>query len=360
MRKLSPLGDMGFDMNKKLLSRSAAFLLLLALVLPFMAAGCMKSSGSGSFELPTRKLVESAEPQTFGNYTYLPYDDGTLMLTSYDGSESSIVIPRTIDGKNVVAIDTAMFAGNETLQSVEIGGNIEYIGDYAFFDCSALTDVKIGKNVWSIGTGAFDYTPWLDAISDDFVIVGDGVLIKYKGQDKYVKVPDSVKHLSSAFLQNFEVLYIELGDNVLTIGNCAFAGCEELRQVKIGKNVRMIGEAAFESCSALCSVSIPDKVERIGAYAFSYCYNLMTVCIGNSAREIGEYAFNMCVEMRSVVLPASLVSIDEYAFFNCISLVAVFYGGSEEQYAAINLPDSNYIIKDAFKIYGVSGGGHEE
>lgn len=43
-----------------------------------------------------------------------------------------------------------------------------------------LKEVVIPDSVTSIGEGAFSGTRWLEEYPDDFVIVGDHILIKYK------------------------------------------------------------------------------------------------------------------------------------------------------------------------------------
>ncbi len=346
---------------KENLRKNLAVRIIAATLLIISACGLLggcKASGKKDFSLPTRKITEPDSPLKFGSYTYLLYNDGTAILTSYSGDENSILIPDVIDGKTVIALDNGIFAGNETLQSVNIGSNIEIIGDFAFYACKSLRNVSVGKNVWYIGAAAFDDTPWMNAKTDEYVIAGDGVLLRYNGKDKYVTVPDGIKHLSSAFGANYDIIYVELGDSVLTLGKYSFASCESLRQVKFGKNIKLIGDNAFEGCVALSAVDIPDSVERIGDHAFDGDYYLMTARIGNSVSEIGQYAFNQCIRMRSIALPATLTSVGVCAFRDCFSLYTVFYGGNEEQFRAIGLSDTNYILKDAYKIWGVKGGGH--
>ena len=63
---------------------------------------------------------------------------------------------------------------------------------------------------------------------------------------------------------------------------------------------------------------IEDDVITIGNYAFFGCNNLSSVTIGNSVATIGNYAFAGCIGLSSVTIPNSVTSIGEYAFRNCI------------------------------------------
>ena len=73
----------------------------------------------------------------------------------------------------------------------------------------------------------------------DFEIL-DGELIKYKGKDSDVVVPDGVT----------------------AIGGCA-----------------------FDRCHRLMSVTIPEGVTRIGRWAFSGCYDLAYIKFPSSLKE---------------------------------------------------------------------------
>ena len=66
------------------------------------------------------------------------------------------------------------------------------IADYAFNGRRIDREIDIPETVKSIGDWAFRGTPWLDNHPDDFVVVGNGILIRYKGKQSDVVIPDSV------------------------------------------------------------------------------------------------------------------------------------------------------------------------
>lgn len=56
------------------------------------------------------------------------------------------------------------------------------------------------------------------AQTDEFVLAGDGVLLKYQGKGGAVTIPDTVKVLSDAFFRCDTLTEVTLGKNVEVIG----------------------------------------------------------------------------------------------------------------------------------------------
>ncbi|MDE6319580.1 MAG: leucine-rich repeat domain-containing protein, partial [Lachnospiraceae bacterium] len=91
--------------------------------------------------------------------------------------------------------------------------------------CNELTDVFIPNSVSRIGVSAFDKTPWLSAWKanaggdGDFLIVGDGILLAYRGKGGEVSIPGSVKKIGpEAFRGLSNVKAVQIPDSVIEIG----------------------------------------------------------------------------------------------------------------------------------------------
>lgn len=102
-----------------------------------------------------------------------------------------IVLPDT-----VTSIGKLSFA-RSSLKKINIPNGVSRIEYGAFYHCDDLSQVSIPSTVTYIGEKAFDHTAWYDEWlehgDDDYLIVGDGVLIGYKGKREAYSKPDSVK-----------------------------------------------------------------------------------------------------------------------------------------------------------------------
>ena len=92
-------------------------------------------------------------------------------------------------------------------EAYEVPQGIQQIKSYAFYDCSALTSIKLPDSVTSIG--------------------------------------------ESAFCGCDSLTTIELPDSVTRIGNEAFAWCSTLTSIELPDSVTSIGDEAFVGCSNL-------------------------------------------------------------------------------------------------------------
>ena len=69
---------------------------------------------------------------------------------------------------------------------------------------------------------------------------------------------------------SYRIKNVCIGEEVTSIGNEAFKGCQDLETVMLSEGLVEIGEYAFADCRSLVSVMIPQSVEEIGDYAFGY------------------------------------------------------------------------------------------
>ena len=115
--------------------------------------------------------------------------------------------------EGVNAIEKFAFA-RSGLRSVVIPEGVTSIGSGAFYHCDDLSDVTIPESVTVIEENAFAHTPWFenwmaggaDGNSDgaaaeapdteDFLIVGDGILLAYRGTEENPELPPQVKSIA--------------------------------------------------------------------------------------------------------------------------------------------------------------------
>ncbi len=133
--------------------------------------------------------------------------------------------------------------------------------------------------------------------ASDFRIEG-GTLVKYRGTDKNVSVPDTVKTIAQgAFEDDTNVELVVLPNSVKQIESYAFWGCENLDTVVLGKGLTAVGDYAFAGCAGLEQMTIPSSVTSIGIQAFGDCVNLKDISIPPETTSIHETAFDGCYQL---------------------------------------------------------------
>lgn len=100
-------------------------------------------------------VATTAGAESYGNFEYSVLSDGTVEITSYNGSAEKVDIPAKIDGKSVTSIAQSAFSNCHSLMSINIPSSVTSIGFGAFGDCISLTSITIPFSVTSIGKCAF-------------------------------------------------------------------------------------------------------------------------------------------------------------------------------------------------------------
>lgn len=170
-----------------------------------------------------------------------------------------------------------------SLVTVKMSKNVTYIGESAFRACTNLQNIKLGKKIKSIGSSVFDDTLWIDSQKDDFLIVGDGILLRYNGTEANVSIPSGVKVIADAFCGVETLKGVTVGGKVTKINAYAFSGCTNLTRVTISGKVTSIGDNAFASCSSLSSVYLPASLAEVGTNSFLNCQAIATVNYGGNS-----------------------------------------------------------------------------
>lgn len=199
------------------------------------------------------------------NETTSSIDLGKLHINAFSGTSGQLtVISHTFENG---------------IGTIEFDDDIITIGDYAFYNCTGLTNVEIPSSVTNIGDGAFNECTGLTSIV----------------------IPDNVTTIGlSTFSNCYSLTNLMIPNSVITIGQGGFASCTGLTSVEFGSGVTSIGIAAFQSCNSLTSVTIPNNVINIGQAMFYNCTGLTSVEIGNGVTSIGGQAFQGCINLSII------------------------------------------------------------
>lgn len=156
----------------------------------------------------------------------------------------------SINGDEITITDCEINAIGELIIPSMIEGNpVTSIWNYAFEDCSNLTDVTIPNSVTIIGNNAFKSCSGLIAVT--------------------------------------------IGNGVVSIGGGAFEDCSSLSSLTIPNSVTTIDRSAFSSCTRLKSVIIPAGVTAIAPRTFYNCTSLESMTFnGNAPGSMGTLALH--------------------------------------------------------------------
>ena len=83
--------------------------------------------------------------------------------------------------------------------------SVTNIGESAFDNCQKLESVTISRKLTAIGSYAFRDTPWFERMTDEFVMLGKGILVRYNGSDTTVQVPYGTTMITDAFADNYSI-----------------------------------------------------------------------------------------------------------------------------------------------------------
>jgi hypothetical protein len=202
------------------------------------------------------------------NFIYRKADDDRLYIYKYQGNEETVTVPAELDGFTVIGIEERAFSG-QPVRKVELPDTLSVIQAEAFSNCNNLTDINIPAGVRYIGRHAFYNTPWLNNRPQEFVIVGNGCLIRCNREATHLVIPDEVRFFG-ADLANTNIQSLTFGEKseLEEIGDLSFYGCTQLQLDALPDNLKRIGEKAFSGCNSLISIRLPSEIKHIGFKAF--------------------------------------------------------------------------------------------
>lgn len=192
---------------------------------------------------------------------------------------------------------------------------------------------------------------------------------------RVLKIPKKIKNIKinciarEAFKDEAVIEEVIFHDDIHTIGEAAFAGCEKLRRInisdkhinikndafkgtaiisskvsylnnvlvkvesnyegvlKVKEGTLAIADEALLGCTEITQVDLPDGLISIGKASFKNCRGLRKIILPESVQTIDKFAFSDCSNLKAIKLPKTMKQIGWGTFANCVIL---------EQ---INMPD---------------------
>lgn len=270
------------------------------------------------------------------------------------------------------------YAVGATVDSYTVPEGVEQIEDYAFYQSSNLTTLRLPESIYEIGyyaiakcsnlssvyfesiycpnmtTSAFGdkntqnanltlyvYEEAIDAFKTKFSGYSFGSRFVANGpapEDAatttiyYATSDNSLINVKDFIVINHEFIDDKQGNKLEILGvlrelpYSLFTGNSKLWSVTLPSSIRKIAGSAFYGCSALSYVSLAEGLETILDSVFYKCKNLSYITIPQSCTYLGSYIFTGCTSLKSIVMPDNVKDIGTEAFKDCTALKTVSLG----------------------------------
>ena len=312
-------------------------------------------------------------------------DDGyTVSLTAEGKAASEIVIPVSFNGKPVNALGDNFLRENTKIEKITIPATIKRIPNYAFYECTKLSEVVLNEGLERIGAYAFDGCKLKTLIVPSTCAVIENSAFEYNSELYHVYLPISVVTVeqyafysinASAYIC-IEHDYVPSWGSYWRSGATVYTSCTKLvegedynyviRNVSGNNNVIIL--RLSEATKQLESFTFPTAVEgisdirvasnlfksnvnirsvdltgvtRIGESAFISCSNLSNITFSNSLTIIGSHAFRYCTSLTRLEIPSSVTEIQSYAFDGCSNLTYIYLPSSVTTIGTYAFDDCN-------------------
>lgn len=180
-----------------------------------------------------------------------------------------------------------------------IEDGIKNIGQGTFYKCTALENVKLGKNIETVGIAAFAHCSSLTEVT----------------------LPEGLKRIEKqGFYECFELSELNIPKGVEKIGSHAFYRCLLLSDFVLPDTLESIEEYAFYECESLTEVVFPKALKSVGDYAYIACGALKYVNASGCNAVFGEYVFSGCNSLESADLPIDMAVLPVGTFAGCKAL----------------------------------------
>ena len=285
------------------------------------------------------------------------------------------------------SIPDSVFYRCYALLDLALPASVTIIGNDTFRDCSALSDVYFGGTQadWAgIGKGTNNgvldnvrmhygetspvhpgysqtatggicgrYLTWSLDTAKKLTVSGKGTMWNWTSEDRVpwyagrkdisgVTVQEGVENVGMrAFCQCVNMASASLAEGVKEIGAYAFYNCDALTEITIPEGVISIRDQAFYDSGAMMNVSLPSTLTELGVGVFRNCGALRIITLPVGIQVIPNETFYNCGNLLDISFPAGIGRVAENAFYSCGALSDVYYGGTEENWAALTLASGN-------------------
>ena len=355
----------------------------------------------GTF-VPGVQNPQLKEPGLYNDEGFTPWADllssGMIVVQNnmINSANCETLIGELIIDSSIKIINDDAFEDCEYLESVFIPSSVTHLNFEAFYCCYGLKKVTFGQNskLEFVGPWAFQECTSLVSIElpSGVKLIRNGAFYECTSLET-IDIPNGVVDIGeSAFEYCTSLKSVVIPNSVIDIHNCTFMYCENLTDVTLSENLTQFDQCIFYGCTSLSNINLPDKLTYIRPNAFEdtaiynnpdnwengvlYIDNYLikaneSLSGSYTVREgtigIAYAAFYNCKNLVNLTVPDSILSVSDKAFNNCNNLTyneydnAYYLGNNTNPYLILVKskntsivscdihPNTRVISYDAFK-----------
>ncbi len=179
-------------------------------------------------------VVFTIKSYAASDFSYTLDASGNATITAYNGNETNLTIPSTIDGHNVVTIGSHAFdesrnsTNGHTIKNLVISEGIERIESLAFAKCNNLETVKLPESLTFIDMQTFIQSSKL----------------------KSINIPSKITSIRNSTFQETGFTEFDISENVKSIDTWALGFCSKLEKVRVYSTDISYSSGVFEHGSS--------------------------------------------------------------------------------------------------------------
>ena len=304
-------------------------------------------------------------PDSIENIGYSFSDCSKLKLVNISDIAAWCNINFVSEKSNPLYYAEKLYLNNKEVTDLVIPDGVEKIGNYAFYNCTALKNITIPASVKSIGILSFnncrelqsvditDFSAWCKI---DFASKESNPL--YYAHRLYVneklktdvEIPRNFSEIKQySFINCESIKSVIIPDDITNVGKEAFFGCTGIEKVTINNvdswckinfsdlysNPLYYGKKLYINDNLASEIILSEDITVVNTYAFYNCENIKTIILPRGLKQIKTNAFYNCTGITNIFFPDTLKSIESYAFADC-NIKEVWYCGSETDRSRIS------------------------
>lgn len=262
---------------------------------------------------------------------------------------------------NPIMYSKSFYQNDEPATNVCIPEGVERIANYAFLQCESMETLVTPSTMLAIGDYAFQKCKNLKSATLSNSITSIGNRAFYECKNMQIDLPANLETIGDYSFRNcYGIRHLNIPVSLKKVGNGAFAQCDSLKTVNT-TDLQHWCNIAFSSNTSnpihitkslslngeiITDLVIPDEVSTVNNYSFYGCEALKSITFNTNATSIGNYSFNKCTNVKAIDFPETLASIGTYAFAEIDSLKYVVFNST--------VTISNYAFTDCPNISSIT------